>query len=425
MNIPRPNQLLALLLAAWLAEPAQAEIDSATLNDPAFWKRYQATPDTWPTDEVDASVLKRAQDTGVRAVLYAGAEYQGKPTRVFAFYGAPPPDKRGPEGKVPGIILVHGGGGTAFESWVKQWVDRGYAALAMDTCGAIPLGKKPDGKFSNDWQRLPDGGPKGWGGFDQILKGEPALDNWMHQATAAVILGHSWLLAQPEVDAQRTGITGISWGGVLTCRAAGADPRFKFAAPVYGCGFLHESSAWSRQLSRMQNDVNTTSLWAQRYDPSGLLVHAQMPFFWIVGTNDFAFPLDAWLKSARSIPGPSTLCMPLRMPHGHGGAGENPPEILAFANHITRGGPPLAKPLKTAVTEGKVRVEWETQTPLVKVELVFTKDDTSPWKDRLWESTPAEWNPGEAHAQATLPDGTAHWFFHLTDERGLAASAFP
>jgi hypothetical protein len=38
-----------------------------------------------------------------------------------------------PGRKVPGIVLLHGGGGTAFESWVKLWVDRGYAAIAIDT----------------------------------------------------------------------------------------------------------------------------------------------------------------------------------------------------------------------------------------------------------------------------------------------------
>lgn len=420
------TRFLPALIPPLFALAVQAEEPSpAALNDPAFWKTYHATPASWPADEIDAAVRQRAEGAGVRAFFYAGAAYQGKPTRVFAFYGAPPPEKRGPDGKVPGIILVHGGGGTAFESWVKLWVDRGYAALAMDTCGALPLGKKPEGRFSNDWHRLPDGGPMGWGGFEQLLKGEPALDNWMHQATAAVVLGHSWLLAQPEVDPQRTGITGISWGAVLTCRAAGADPRFQFAVPVYGCGFLHESSAWERQLSRLKNDPDATLLWSHRYDPSGLLVHAPMPFLWVNGTNDFAFPLDAWLKSARSTLAPPAYCMPLRMSHAHGGSGENPPEILAFANSITRGGIPLAKPLSVTVREGRARVTWEAQKPIAKVELLFTKDDVSPWKDRLWERIPAQWTPGDSHAQATLPDGTAHWFFHLTDKRGLAVSAFP
>ena len=38
------------------------------------------------------------------------------------------------------MVLVHGGGGTAFAEWVKAWTSRGYAAIAMDTCGQIPKG---------------------------------------------------------------------------------------------------------------------------------------------------------------------------------------------------------------------------------------------------------------------------------------------
>ena len=32
----------------------------------------------------------------------------------------------------PAVICVHGGGGTAFPAWVQAWVDRGYAAIALD-----------------------------------------------------------------------------------------------------------------------------------------------------------------------------------------------------------------------------------------------------------------------------------------------------
>lgn len=31
----------------------------------------------------------------------------------------------------------------------------------------------------------------------------------------------------------------------MTCVVAGCDPRYKFAVPVYGCGFLGDNSAWS------------------------------------------------------------------------------------------------------------------------------------------------------------------------------------
>ena len=47
-----------------------------------------------------------------------------------------------------------------------------------------------------------------------------------------VILAHSLLRSWPRVDPERIGLTGISWGGYLTCIATGVDNRFKFAIPV-------------------------------------------------------------------------------------------------------------------------------------------------------------------------------------------------
>ncbi|HOS95334.1 MAG TPA: hypothetical protein PLQ54_18630, partial [Armatimonadota bacterium] len=53
---------------------------------------------------------------GVRPIFFDGPEYRGRPTRVFAWLGVPdaPPGTR-----LPGMVLVPGGGGTAFAHWVK------------------------------------------------------------------------------------------------------------------------------------------------------------------------------------------------------------------------------------------------------------------------------------------------------------------
>lgn len=36
------------------------------------------------------------------------------------------------------MVLVHGGGGTAFADWVKLWTARGYAAISMSYDGMMP-----------------------------------------------------------------------------------------------------------------------------------------------------------------------------------------------------------------------------------------------------------------------------------------------
>jgi hypothetical protein len=135
---------------------------------------------------------------GLEALFFDAMPWKGKPTRVFALVGVP---KLEPGKKAPGIVLVHGGGGTAFETWVRLWMSRGYAAIAMDTCGAVPRGSY--GK----WDRHEAGGPPSCN-FD--LADEPMTDQWPYHAVADVILAHSLLRSRPEVDGERMGITGIS-----------------------------------------------------------------------------------------------------------------------------------------------------------------------------------------------------------------------
>src|SRR5690348_15731316 len=52
----------------------------------------------------------------VRSMYYAGEPFHGRPTRVFAYYASPATlkGKMPKKPRYPGIVLLHGGGGTAF-----------------------------------------------------------------------------------------------------------------------------------------------------------------------------------------------------------------------------------------------------------------------------------------------------------------------
>ncbi len=348
-------------------------------------------------------------EEGLSALFFEGLPYQGKPTRVFAWYGVP---KGEPGKKVPAMVLVHGGGGTAFARWVRLWVARGYAAIAMDTCGCDPRG------VYGHWERDPRGGPPGWGGFSEIDR--PITEQWTWHAVADVVLAHSLIRSFPDVDAGRTGITGISWGGYLTCIVAGVDPRFKLAVPVYGCGFLGDDSAWRDTFTGMGPEK--AAAWLRRWDPSVYLPQAAMPMLWVTGTNDFAYPMDSLQKSYRLPSGPRTLCIRPRMPHGHGPAGEGPREIRAFADGYLKGGTPLATIGRQGRDGHTAWVVFTTKSPIQKAELEYTKA-TGTWKDRLWESLPADLDQTAGRASARLPEGVTVYYFNLTDERDLAVSS--
>ena len=80
----------------------------------------------------------------VHSLLYEGEPFrEDRATEVFAYYASPGTLNADPEldQNLPAIVLVHGGGGTAFDQWVEKWAASGYAALAMDLKGGSPNGE--------------------------------------------------------------------------------------------------------------------------------------------------------------------------------------------------------------------------------------------------------------------------------------------
>ncbi len=287
------------------------------LNKPAP-KAYPAPAEVTPTGNV-------------KSVMLESEPFKGRPTRVFAWYGLP--EGASAAKKCPAMVLIHGGNGTAFDWWVKMWNERGYAAISMDTCGAVPIRrKKPKG--DQYWLRHDHSGPEGWGGFDQI--DEPLKDQWTYHAVAAAIRAHTFLRSLPEVDAERIGVTGISWGGYLTCIVAGVDPRYKWAVPVYGCGFYgDDSSRWKPQLTKMGARGEK---WLATWDASVYLGGATCPFLWVSGTQDAFFKVPMLKQSAALTKGPKFFDVRAKMVHGHK-AGSKPEEIHSFADHFAFGKP--------------------------------------------------------------------------------------
>jgi dienelactone hydrolase len=365
-------------------------------------KELGRAPVTYPAPDIPAADLK--------TIFYEGLPWKGAPTRVFAYYGLP--EGASASHKVPAMVLIHGGGGTAFADWVKLWNKRGYAAIAMDTCGAVPVGSY------SKWQRHPQGGPPGWGGFAQV--DEPMTDQWTYHAVADVILAHSFLRSLPEVDTGRIGVTGISWGGYLTCIVAGVDSRFRCAVPVYGCGFLGENSTWLGDFERLGKERATR--WLRWWDPSSYLGQAKMPMFWINGSNDFAYPMDSWQKSHQLARNTRTISLQVRMPHGHNGPGENPEEIRVFVESVLNQGQPLGRVTRQGARKGQAYAVCKSPVPLTKAELNYT-GDTGIWKSRKWETIPATLDTKNGRAEAAVPAGATVAYLNFVDDRGCIVSS--
>ena len=347
---------------------------------------------------------------GVKAVFIENEPYHGGETRVFAWMGVP---ETSGGGQCPAMVLLHGGGGTAFAEWVRLWNARGYAAIAIDQCGCIPRAAA-DGS----WSRHDHAGPPGW---DASFAGvnEAVTDQWPYHAVTVALRAHSLIASQPGVDLERIGVTGISWGGYLTCLVAGVDRRLKCAVPVYGCGFLGENSVWNDTVfpSRKREDIER---WLGLWDPSGYLPSAGMPFCWVSGTNDFAYPLDSLRKSYRLPSGERTLCIRPAMPHGHE-AGWAPREIGAFADAVLAGGTPLARITGTGYADGVLWAAFESPRAVVRAELLYTRAEGY-WSDRAYNSLPVTVLPGARRVEAQVPPKATVYFINLYDDRGCVVS---
>lgn len=303
----------------------------------------------------------------VQEVFYRGEPFQGKPTRVFAYVGRPEG-----EGPFPGVVLVHGGGGEAFKDWADHWAKRGYVSIAMDTAGNGP------GKV-----RLEDGGPnqEDTEKFRNFTE-EDIRDMWTYHAVADVILAHSLLRSLPEVDPERTALTGISWGGYLTCITAGIDGRFKAAVPVYGCGFLHDNSVWEDSGIYERMDEKSRRLWVRNFDPGQHVGKTACPILFFNGSNDFAYPLDSYRKTIEQVkPGLTTVAVQHQLNHGHYWNFEI---VDTFIDSIVRGGEKLARLGEIRVAGDVASAKILTETPVESAELWYSTDE-GPWQKRTWK----------------------------------------
>ncbi len=393
-----------------------------------------APPASWDLAKLSAAPSHRwlSQSGPVRSLLYEGEGYQGKATEVFAFHASPATVSGAvaPKKGFPGVVLIHGGGGTAFADWVLLWAKRGYAAIAMDLAGHqtqepvwIESGgeKVPAHAAEPETRtRLPNGGPNQGHEekFGSIASDDPH-DHWPYHAVANVIRAHSLLRELPDVDPERTAVTGISWGGYTTCIVASVDHRFKAAVPVYGCGFLFEGE--SVQKPRIDELGELREKWIRHYDPSSHLPNCRIPILFVNGTNDIHYPLDSYQKSFDAVPHErKQMRVEVNMRHSHP-AGWAPVEIEGFIGSHCAGGKALPATGRIKRDGELVRLPYTSAVAVVSAQLHYTTDG-GPRSKRTWQSREA--GVGSDAVIAPAPPAEANtWFITLTDESGAMVSS--
>lgn len=351
-------------------------------------------------------------DSIVHSLTYKSLDYDGKPTKVFAYYSNPDIIAGKPSsGKTfPGIVLVHGGGGRAFPQWVAKWARLGYAAIAMDLAGKDGYGRP-----------LPDGGPD-QSNENKIMNFSSAAVRhvWTYYAIGSVVIAHSLLLSFPEVDRQRTCVTGISWGGYLTTVVAGLDSRFKAAVPVYGCGFLGESDIFKNQLARLSESEQ--KIWLSYYDPSAYIGQAKMPVLFLNGNKDKHYNVVPFHKTYSLVPAAQRfMCIKPDMKHNHPAGWENV-EIALFFEKVWKGSSGLPLIVSAAVSANDIKVKYKSASALSGAVFYYSDDDRSLNEARIWQSVPATIDAGKSMVTVAMPAPYKYAFIQLTASNGATIS---
>ena len=192
-----------------------------------------------------------------------------------------------PGERAPGIMWIHGGPTSqfndTFQQHVQYFVDRGYAVLLPNIRGSSGYGKA----------------------FEDANNG-----CWGHCDLDDVLAGAEYLASLPFVDPGRRGITGTSYGGIMSMNAATFAPG-SFQASIPASGYAD---------------------WVHFYRGENELRHVKLLEYEL---GPFETHEDVWAKSS-SINEVADVATPLFLIHGEGlYPGSDQSEIFAAAleNH--------------------------------------------------------------------------------------------
>ncbi len=411
VNHVMPRHFISLLLTFLVFSRVNAQKNIPTINT----ERFGSTEILWDLKSLSKPPAFSWLDStsAVRSLTYGSVNYQGSPTRVFAYYSNPDllMEKK-TNRKFPGVVLVHGGGGAAFKEWVEKWAADGYSAIAMDLGG-----KGADGQF------LPEAGPDQTHDlkFTSIEKGK-LRDVWSYHAVASVILAHSFLLHQPEVDFTKTALTGISWGGYLTGIVAGLDNRFKAAVPVYGCGYYDESDVFGKDLAKLSPEGKAN--WMGYFDPSVYLPFARPALLFVNGNKDRFYNIVPYSKTyALPKDTEKNICLKPDMRHSHPHGWESV-EIRYFFESVLNNGVPLPKVREVKKIDSTISTAYDAVVGLRTARFFYSSDTTSANERRIWASVEAKVDPNQKKLTAKVDEANFSFgFFYVIDHREVSVSS--
>jgi len=218
-------------------------------------------------------------------------------------------------GKVPVVIAIPGMDSFKEASVAlanDRWMARGVAVLAID-------------------------GP---GQYESPLLGVyVSMQNWIDAGTALV----RWLLQRPEIDGQKIGVTGTSFGSFFGTILCASEPRIAATAVIStclepGCHTIFEeaSPTFKKRFMWMSNyaDESKFNEFVKTLTWEGHAEKIRSPYLVVAGEADELSPLEHTERMVRAMSGPRQLVVYADSRHSVGNVpaanlGPFPPTLVA------------------------------------------------------------------------------------------------
>ncbi|MFM8468492.1 MAG: alpha/beta hydrolase family protein [Limisphaerales bacterium] len=379
-----------LLALPWLAGAAAAD----PVFDLAKLLATPLNPRTTKTTEQDGIVTEE--------VMFHSEMDGEKRVEIFAFFSYA-------KGKraLPAFIWNQGGLGQASSYWTIFGAKRGYAALCID---------------------FPMPGYRSTGGYPIVSSLEAGPDPQrapIYHGAVALLKAVSYLESRAEVDRNRIGMCGSSWGGFYTTLMTGVDPRLKVGSAMFGTGSLQlGNSWWFGGGPNPKYDAATREHWRTTLDPAFRLAQSKTPIGWFTGANDQFYWMPALMETHRLAAGPKHLTILPNWNHGLTPTADE--QVFAWLDVHLKGAPPFntVGPLRLVRRGLTVRAEWDFAGPreLAGADLILSHGNSVNWVSRYWQTLPAQIN-GEV-CSVELPPSPWPFFIGgaVTDRAGFRYS---
>ncbi|WP_158712871.1 glycosyl hydrolase family 28-related protein [Parabacteroides pacaensis] len=336
-------------------------------------------------------------------------------------------------GKYPGLLILHGGGGSAEVEKAKLWAARGYVVVAVDEPGVANTKNTP-------WSKGP---------WDQYKYGEHRFvadpditSSTIFDAVLASVQALYLLHAQPDVIPNKIGVVGISWGGYLTTMVTGlASPLIAASYSVFGSGFYDASSVFLKELDTMQPEHR--ALWLKWLDAGRRARGVRKPFFIAAATNDNWFYPQAVKNTLQHIGAPVNHVFSPNVSHkiaSPGGTENKKPgtpgwtsmEEIYFDYYLKGKGKRFPKIQtihleKTGKNTVQVQFTVNAETPIKQAEVSYAVVGVTPTK-RNWITVPARRIKKNVYAVEVdlqdMPSSAVEFFGTVSDDRPVSVSSY-